>query len=147
MRLLPPVCGVHWRECERNDIVIGEAQINVPVGTDVGMSVFTLFRDSRICCNPVCFWPERWIEVTLPEKEQLLARTMFAPFSIGPRNCAGAYVTIMIASIAYVYIPVNYDFRLGRNEQETAPHVGSNTPDEIGSDKELVFESHYSIAS
>jgi cytochrome P450 len=110
------------------------------------MSVFTLFRDGRIYRDPVRFWPERWIEGTLPEKEQALARTMFAPFSIGPRNCAGAHVPILIASIAYVYILVNYDFRLGRNEQRTAPHVWSNTPDEIGADKELVFESHYSIA-
>ena len=146
MRLLPPACGVHWRECERNDVVIGETQINLPVSADVGMSVFTLFRDGRIYRDPVRFWPERWIEGTLPEKEQALARKMFAPFSIGPRNCAGAHVAIMIASIAYVYILVNYDFRLGRNEQRTAPHVWSNTPDEIGADKELVFESHYSIA-
>jgi len=146
MRLLPPACGVHWRECERDGVTIGEAQIPMPVGFDVGMSLFALFRDGRLFRDPVRFWPERWIQDTLPEAEQALARKMFTPFSIGPRNCAGGHVAIMIASIAYVHILVNYDFKLSGREQKTAPHVWSNNPDEVGADKELIFESHYSIA-
>lgn len=146
MRLLPPACGVHWRECEREGITIGESQQPLPVGSDVGMSLFSLFRDGRIFRDPVRFWPERWIPGTLPEAESSFARKMFTPFLIGPRNCAGGYVAIMIGSIAYTHVLVNYDFRLEAQKYKSAPHVWSNTPGEVGAELELVFESHYSIA-
>lgn len=59
MRLLPPACGVHWRECEREGVTVGPDDIAVPVGSDVGMSIFTLFRDARVFRDPARFWPER----------------------------------------------------------------------------------------
>ena len=55
MRLLPPACGVHWRECERSGVVIGKDGFPVPVGTNVGMSLFSLFRDGGIFRDPVKF--------------------------------------------------------------------------------------------
>ena len=148
MRMLPPACGVHWRECERAGVTIGPNGFPMPVGADVGMSLFSLFRDGRVFRNPVQFWPERWIPGTLPEQEQKMARKMFTPFLIGPRNCAGGHVAIMIASIAFTHLIVNYDFRLDSEKQNhKAPsHVWTNAPDEVGADKELRFESHYSIA-
>ncbi len=146
MRLLPPACGVHWRECERPGISIGPNGLPLPVGSDVGMSIFSLFRDGRLFRDPLLFWPERWIPGTLPEAEYGMAKRMFTPFLIGPRNCAGSHVAIMIASIAYAYIIVSYDFRLGPVQRPTSPHIWSNTLNEAGADSELRFESHYSIA-
>ncbi|TGJ81757.1 hypothetical protein E0Z10_g7012 [Xylaria hypoxylon] len=146
MRLLPPACGVHWRECERPGIAIGGNELPIPVGSDVGMSLFSLFRDERIFRDPVLFWPERWIPGTLPEDEYTLARQMFTPFLIGPRNCAGGHVAIMIASIAYAYVLVNYDFRLGPEQPDVTAKLRTPTVEQPGADAELVFESHYSIA-
>ncbi|KAM4065027.1 cytochrome p450 [Hirsutella rhossiliensis] len=146
MRLLPPACGVHWRECERPGVTVGPDGVPLTVGSDVGMSIFSLFRDGRIFRDPVRFWPERWIPGTIPETEYSLAKTMFRPFLIGPRNCAGSHVAIMIGSIAYAYILVNYDFRRGQMQRSTRSHIRSNARGERGADKELVFESHYSIA-
>ncbi|RYP08960.1 hypothetical protein DL764_001571 [Monosporascus ibericus] len=146
MRLLPPACGVHWRECERAGVTIGPERVPMTVGSDVGMSLFSLFRDGSLFREPVRFWPERWIPGVLPEAEYSLAKKMFTPFLIGPRNCAGSHVAIMIASIAYAYIIVNYDFRLGPKQHTTSSHVWSNTPEQAGAELELRFESHYSIA-
>ena len=146
MRLLPPACGVHWRECERAGVAIGEGQLPLPVGSDVGISLFTTFRDGRIFRHPVQFWPERWIPGTLPDAEYSLAKKMFTPFSIGPRNCAGGHVAIMIASISFTHLLVNYDFRLGKHQPRTSSHIWSNASEEPGADAELQFESHYSIA-
>ncbi|EQL03528.1 benzoate 4-monooxygenase cytochrome P450 [Ophiocordyceps sinensis CO18] len=146
MRLLPPACGVHWRECERPGVTIGPDGVPMSVGSDVGMSIFSLFRDARIFRDPVRFWPERWIPGTLPTAEYAMAKNMFTPFLIGPRNCAGSHVAIMIASIAYAYILVNYDFRLGPSQAAAGPCVGSDTLRETGAELELTFESHYSIA-
>jgi hypothetical protein len=146
MRLLPPACGVHWRECEGVGVTVGESHTALPVGSDVGMSIFSLLRDARIFRKPVRFWPERWLPGTLPEHEFTMSRKMFTPFLIGPRNCAGSHVAIMMASIAYTYILVNYDFRIGKHQGRRASYMRSNTPDEDGAKAELIFESHYSIA-
>ncbi|KAH8719241.1 benzoate 4-monooxygenase cytochrome P450 [Phaeosphaeriaceae sp. PMI808] len=146
MRLLPPACGVHWRECEREGVTIGTDQMVLPVSSDIGMSLFCLFRDKRIFRDPVRFWPERWIKDTLPDAERSFAQSMFTPFLIGPRNCAGGHVAIMMASIAYTHILVNYDFKMGSEQLKTSPNVWSNMPNEVGAEAELVFESHYSIA-
>ncbi|KAI2601768.1 benzoate 4-monooxygenase cytochrome P450 [Hypoxylon sp. NC1633] len=141
MRLLPPACGVHWRECERPGIFIGPSRQPVSVGSDVGISLFSLFRDGAVFRDPVRFWPERWIQGTLPEEEHRLAKTMFTPFLIGPRNCAGSHVAVRMTSIAYAYILVNYDFRLGPNQPTRHHHLRFKA-----TELELRFESHYSIA-
>lgn len=146
MRLLPPACGVHWRECERTGAAIGEGRCPLPVGSDVGISLFTIFRDGRLFRDPVRFWPERWLPGTLPEAEYSLAKKMFTPFSIGPRNCAGGHVAIMIASVSFTYLLVNYNFRLDPYRPKTPSQVWSNAAEEAGADLELRFESHYSIA-
>lgn len=160
MRLLPPACGVHWREAEQPGIFIGAGGqtadhqdkvegVPMPVGSDVGMSLFSVFRDGRIFRDPVRFWPERWLPGTLPEDELARAKRMFTPFLIGPRNCAGGHVAIMIASIAYTHTLVNYDFRMasGPSGRKESGHLWSNAaPNEPGVRDELVFESHYSIA-
>ncbi|KAH0594228.1 hypothetical protein MHUMG1_08067 [Metarhizium humberi] len=147
LRLLPPACGVHWRECERQGFAVGPDRVPMSAGSDVGMSLFSVFRDGRIYRDPVRFWPERWIPGTLPEEELCRAKNMFTPFSIGPRNCAGSHVAMMMVSIAYAYVLVNYDFRFGREQRTLRPHLASNSVAEQGAELELTFESHYSIAS
>lgn len=155
MRLLPPACGVHWREAEHEGVIIGSSggdgeAVSMPVGSDVGMSLFSVFRDGRIFRDPAKFWPERWIHGILLEEELANAKKMFTPFLIGPRNCAGGHVAIMIASIAYAHTLVNYDFQLGLQEQgERRPdgnHWSNSAAEDPGVHDELNFESHYSIA-
>lgn len=147
IRMLPPACGVHWRECERAGVVVAGGTMPMPVGYDVGISLFSLFRDGRIYRDPVKFWPERWIQGTLTADELTRATKAFTPFLVGPRACAGGHVAIMIASIAYSYILVNYDFRLSPEQSKGSRHLWSNVDkEEAGADRELIFESHYSIA-
>jgi cytochrome P450 len=110
------------------------------------MSLFSIFRDERLFREPVRFWPERWVQGTLPEDEYTMCRKAFTPFLIGPRNCAGSHVAIMMASIAYTHVLVNYDFRLGDIPSQTPANLWFNTPDATGSESEVQFESHYSIA-
>ncbi|KHO01974.1 benzoate 4-monooxygenase cytochrome P450 [Metarhizium album ARSEF 1941] len=148
LRLVPPACGVHWRECERAGFTVGPGSVPMEAGSDVGMSLFALFRDGRVFRDPTRFWPERWIPGTLPEAELCLARAVFAPFLLGPRNCAGSHVALMMASVAYAYVLVNYDFCLGQ-PQAAAGSAGSagSAGEGASAGPELSFESHYSIAS
>ncbi|KAI1824019.1 benzoate 4-monooxygenase cytochrome P450 [Xylaria intraflava] len=147
VRMLPPACGVHWRECEGLGITVGPDGLLLPVGGSVGMSLFSLFRDGRIFRDPSKFWPDRWIKGVLAEEELTFAKKMFTPFLVGPRNCAGSHVAIRIASMAFAYVLVNYDFRLGPDQSKASPRLWTNTPDKPGAESELIFESHYSIAS
>ncbi|EFY88297.1 hypothetical protein MAC_05638 [Metarhizium acridum CQMa 102] len=127
--------------------VVNEVLRLVPPACGVGVSLFSVFRDARIYRDPVRFWPERWIPGTLPEDEFCRAKGMFTPFSIGPRNCAGSHVAVMMVSVAYAWVLVNYDFRFGREQRTLRPHLVSNSAAEEGAESELTFESHYSIAS
>lgn len=142
-RLVPPACGVHWRECERTGVRIGEQY--VPMGCDIGMSLFTLFRNEKFFRKPTEFWPERWLEGTLPEAEYSTAKHVFTPFSVGPRACAGSHVAVVIASISIAHIVVNYDFRLAdeMQNQPGATEKGTSIP----SARELKFESHFTLPS
>ncbi|KUI60902.1 Isotrichodermin C-15 hydroxylase [Cytospora mali] len=146
MRLLPPACGVHWRECEREGVAVGPDEFLLPVGCDIGMSLFSIFRDGRIFRDPIRFWPERWMSGTLPEAELTLAKKMFTPFLLGPRNCAGSHVAIRIAGIAFAYVLVNYDFQLAPERLSASPRIWPSEPQETGAGSDLTFESHYSIA-
>ena len=144
-RLLPPACGVHWRECEQPGTFIGSGEI--PVGCDVGMSLFTIFRSEKFFRNPSEYWPERWIKGVLPAAEYSMSKKMFTPFSLGSRSCAGSHVAMMIASISIAHLMVNYDFRLAdtavseRDKRET-PRAGTH---ESITSKQLKFESHFTL--
>lgn len=146
MRLLPLACGVHWRECEQVGVAIGPDGLHLPVGCDIGMSLFSIFRDGRIFHDPVRFWPERWMAGVLPDADISIARKMFTPFLLGPRNCAGSHVAIRIASIAFAFVLVNYEFLLGAQQPQVPSHIRTNSPTEPGAESDLMFESHYSIA-
>ncbi|KAF2259612.1 hypothetical protein CC78DRAFT_585779 [Lojkania enalia] len=124
MRLLSPAFGVHWREYKTAGVTIGKEELPLPVGSDVGMSI-----------------PECWISGTLAEAEYNFAKEMFMPFLISPRNCAGSYVAIIIASIAYTHVIVNYDFRLGRKHSQANLSARLNVPTEPGAESELKFEN------
>jgi cytochrome P450 len=145
-RLVPPACGVHWRECKRPGIVIGDGEI--PVGCDVGMSLFTVFRSERYFCNPLEFWPERWIKGVVPEAEYAVAKQMFTPFSVGPRSCAGSHVAVMVASVSIANLLVHFDFRLaGTNDDglDARQDEGQDHGQYLG--KVLEFESHFTLPS
>ncbi|KAI1359936.1 hypothetical protein F5Y08DRAFT_318348, partial [Xylaria arbuscula] len=45
--MLPPACGVHWRERERAGVTVGLHRLLLPTGSNVGMSLFSLFRDGE----------------------------------------------------------------------------------------------------
>lgn len=135
-RLVPPACGVHWRECEQSGVVIGSDEM--PVGSDVGISLFTIFRSTGYFRDANDFWPERWIKGVLPDAEYQLARQVFHPFSLGSRSCAGSHAAVMIATVVLANIVVNYDFRLAKLSEPGSQKLQS-------CDSLLEFDSHFTL--
>lgn len=144
LRMLPPASGVHWREAEQDGVMVDGHVI--PAGTDAGLGLYPLFRKSEIFRSPSEFWPERWIEGSLPQVELDQAKRAFKPFSIGPRACAGTSVANMIIMVSVCRLVYSLDLRLAEG---TLGEVGGGSPDgPVGrrNVKELQFENHFTFS-
>lgn len=89
MRLSPSVCAVLWREVCSDDFVIdGE---HIPLGADLGVSVYVPHHDASVFPDPFAFKPERWLESESEGSSAQLAtqRMAFSPFGLGGRKCIG----------------------------------------------------------
>ncbi|WP_354643113.1 cytochrome P450 [Kitasatospora camelliae] len=74
--------------------------VTLPVGTEVGLSLYALHRDERVYRDAGRFDPDRW----LPERRGEVPRESFLPFGAGSRKCIGdafswAEITITLATV------------------------------------------------
>ncbi len=81
LRLYPPI-SFFLRENE-DDAVFREKE--VPAGTYIIVSPWTLHRHRKFWPEPDSFQPERWLS-----GEAAPARTSYMPFGLGARSCPGA---------------------------------------------------------
>jgi cytochrome P450 len=56
------------------------------------MQCYTTQRDPRVFPSPNSFSPERWLK---PDGMSTEAKTLFMPFSSGPRTCLGKNLAMM----------------------------------------------------
>ena len=59
--------------------------VELPVGTEIAFSLYSLHRDPRLYDEPHRFDPDRW----LPERREQVPREGFVPFGSGNRKCIG----------------------------------------------------------
>ncbi|MCJ1440004.1 MAG: hypothetical protein MMC23_000486 [Stictis urceolatum] len=155
MRMVPPASNVPWRECESgNSVLVGDSQIEkqrpgsesgvvqIPIGTDVGVSPYTIFRRKDIFREPARFWPERWLDpaqggVIADDGERYRARQACKPFSIGPRNCSGQQVAMTMASVGVANILRDFEIRLADDKPDILKKVFEDGR------PELDFELHF----
>ncbi|RCG20438.1 cytochrome P450 [Streptomyces reniochalinae] len=74
--------------------------VELPVGTEIGFSLYALHRDARLYEAPERFDPDRW----LPERRQGQPREGYIPFGSGNRKCIGdgfawAEIVITLATV------------------------------------------------
>lgn len=127
LRLSPPVANALWREVTEPNLVIDGNPL--PVGTEVGVSIYSILHSEKTYPNASTFIPERWLDADAGGRfpEHLAgAKHAFKPFSLGSRNCAGmnlayAEMTILIAKTVWAV-----DLR--RPEGPLA-HVGEGSKD------------------
>ena len=136
MRMVPPASNVPWRECESEGVFLGNnntnenqsgvssSSVEIPAGTDIGVSPYTIFRQANIFREPARFWPERWLEVSqggviASDQERARAHRACKPFSIGPRNCSGQQVAMMMASVGVANLVRRFEFKLADGGADT----------------------------
>lgn len=93
----------------------------LPVGTEVGFSLYALHRDPRLYTDPDRFDPDRW----LPERSANLPREGYVPFGSGNRKCIGdgfAWTEIVI-TLATVLTRWKVQLQPGHTVREVASAV------------------------
>ncbi|KAI1389023.1 cytochrome P450 [Hypoxylon trugodes] len=105
LRMSPPVAGILWREAypsEQPFIVDGHM---IPHGTVVGVNIYSIHYNKEYFPDPYTFRPERWLD------DAKTVRDAFAPFSVGPRGCAGKAMAYLEISLVVAKIMWYFDFR------------------------------------
>lgn len=102
MRLFPPF----WRISRKNKIATKIKNYDIPKGTNVIASIYTLHRNPEYWEDPLSFKPERFI------KQDQSKQNAYIPFGAGPRACIGAqFATLEALTILAICIK-NTDLNL-----------------------------------
>ncbi|OTA98268.1 hypothetical protein M426DRAFT_17586 [Hypoxylon sp. CI-4A] len=115
LRICPPVAGILWREAYASDqpfIVDGHV---IPDGTVVGVNIYSIHHNEKYFPDSFTFRPERWLD------DARTMRDAFAPFSLGPRGCAGKAMAYLEIYLVVAKVMWYFDFRsLARNGEAHA---------------------------
>lgn len=95
MRLFPPF----WRISRKNEISTKINDFDIPEGTNVIASIYTLHRNHEYWEDPLNFKPERFIN------QNQVKKNTYIPFGAGPRACIGAqFATIEALTVLAICI-------------------------------------------
>lgn len=101
MRLYPPF----WRISRKNINATRIKGYDIPEGTNIIASIYTLHRKDKYWKSPLEFMPERFLNRTKAE-----SRFTYIPFGAGPRACIGVqFATVEALTILAICIK-NYNF-------------------------------------
>ena len=87
-----------------------------------------LFNAARNIADPEAFKPERWIAESASDRTQKdsnseaisLAKSVYFPFSLGPRKCIGQRLALLRISVASARIVWLYDMRLAVDQRSVS---------------------------
>lgn len=119
LRCSPPVLTILWRQLDPADnsdkpfMVDGHV---IPRGTQVGVSLYSLFHNEAIYPDPFVYQPERWLEPEdkISEDEKAARQVMrmaHIPFATGDRVCPGRAMAWIEMSITIARTFWYFDFQ------------------------------------
>ncbi|KAI0401577.1 putative benzoate 4-monooxygenase cytochrome P450 [Xylaria palmicola] len=109
LRVHPPVSGNIQRRTGRAGHVIDGHF--VPPNTSVGVSQFAACHSPTNFARPESFIVERWLPNPSTEFKND-KKGAYQPFSVGPRNCIGKSLALMVASRALTQLLKQFDIEL-----------------------------------
>ncbi|MGM1065488.1 cytochrome P450 [Saccharothrix sp. Mg75] len=86
-----------WLTLRRTNTAVSLGGVDLPAGTEVGLSPHALHHDPRYHADPERFDPDRW----LPERADALPKGAYVPFAGGLHHCPGhafAHLEVAIAT-------------------------------------------------
>ncbi|CAL5870581.1 uncharacterized protein PFLUO_LOCUS4820 [Penicillium psychrofluorescens] len=85
-------------------------------GITVSVPTYTLHHDPDLFPEPFCFKPERWLEGTEQDRENLKA--YFIPFTVGRHSCIGRNIAYLEQYVVLSTLVSRYDFEFAENDFE-----------------------------
>ncbi len=113
MRLYPPVWIIPRKSIKADKI----GNFQIPAGTNVLISVYTLHRHPEYWTDPDLFNPERF-----EGDAKKGVSEAFIPFGYGPRTCIGNHFALMEIQLALCMIIKEFSFTLSDGHEEVNPH-------------------------
>ncbi|KAI0451348.1 isotrichodermin C-15 hydroxylase [Xylaria acuta] len=107
LRLYPPTPDKLFRTTNDRNVIIADKV--VPPQTSVTMNLWAAYRDPINFHRPLEFIPERWVKETPPEFLND-DKTVFKPFSVGPRDCIGKNLAWAQMRLILAHLVWNLDF-------------------------------------
>ncbi|KAK1757195.1 Tryprostatin B 6-hydroxylase [Echria macrotheca] len=114
LRLDNPVCNNAARLTPPEGIVVDG--LYIPGGVSVRVPGYAMQRSEKGFVRPDEFIPERWTEWP----ELIVDRAAFMPFIVGPNNCVGKRLAMMVLRLVLAYTVHHYRFELAPGEDGTA---------------------------
>ncbi|KAI1738672.1 isotrichodermin C-15 hydroxylase [Xylaria scruposa] len=107
LRLYPPTPDKLFRTTKNRSVIVAGRM--VPPQTSITVNLWAAFRDPTNFHRPLEFIPERWLKDTPPEflKDD---KTVFKPFSFGPRDCIGKNLAWAQMRLVLAHLVWNFDF-------------------------------------
>lgn len=121
MRMSPPVGAALWREVCSADGANIQGEV-VPLGIEVGASIYRVHHDENVFPGPFTYRPQRWMvgEGSTPEQLESM-KWSFQPFSVGTRSCVAKNMAYLELSITVARLLWYFDVRVSDTERDKEP--------------------------
>ncbi|KAK3312632.1 cytochrome P450 [Apodospora peruviana] len=114
LRLDNPVCNNAARMVPPEGLVVDG--VFIPGGSAIRVPGYAMQRSDKAFVRAGEFIPERWTT----EPDLVLDRAAFMPFLVGPNNCVGKRLAMMVLRLVLSYTVYKYRFELAAGEDGTA---------------------------
>ncbi|KAI3326359.1 putative benzoate 4-monooxygenase cytochrome P450 [Xylariaceae sp. AK1471] len=115
LRVHPPVSGnIQRRTGSAGHVINGQF---VPPNTSVGVSQFAACHSPLNFTKPESFIVARWL-ANGPKEFEKDNKGAYQPFSVGPRNCIGKSLALMVASRALTQLLKQFEIELCRESNK-----------------------------
>ena len=113
LRLAPAASGAMWREVLSGGLVVPgiNSDVVIPESLEVATGIWSLNHHAEYFPEPFAYRPERWISGETDAEAVAKAKSAFATFSHGPRNCVGKSLTMVEIPLALAAVITRFDFR------------------------------------
>jgi cytochrome P450 len=110
LRMSPPVGGALWREVCSGGLTIGPHFF--PAGVDLGVGIYSVHHNAEYFDAPFQYRPERWLVGANGSTKESVerAKSVFYPFSLGPRSCIGKGLAYHELTLTMAQILCQFEF-------------------------------------
>ncbi|RFU25190.1 hypothetical protein B7463_g11145, partial [Scytalidium lignicola] len=116
LRMHSPTCSNGARSTPPEGLSVDG--VFIPGGVTIFVGIHAIQRSPKYFKQPDEFIPERW--TTRPEL--VLDKRAFHPFMVGPYNCVGKRMALLVLRLVLAYTILNYDFEFAPGEDGTRIH-------------------------